>query len=127
MKMVINDKENYNKVKDSISMDNLKNIIKSKGYSPIKVAMESKISSSTINAYMNGQKLPSVTTLVSMSNFLDCNLDFLLGRTDIPTKIDAIENINKNPKLALLFQNISSLPKDKQELVEAYVKGLMDR
>ena len=28
MKMVINDKENYNKVKDSISMDNLKNIIK---------------------------------------------------------------------------------------------------
>ena len=127
MKMVINDKENYNKVKDSISMDNLKNIIKSKGYSSINVAMESKISSSTINAYMNGQKLPSVTTLVSMANFLDCNLDFLLGRTNIPTKIDAIENINKNPKLALLFQNISSLPKDKQELVEAYVKGLMDR
>ena len=41
-----------------------------------------------------------------MANLLDCNLDFLLGRTDIPTKIDAIENINKNPKLALLFQNI---------------------
>lgn len=45
-------------------------IIKSKGYTTTKVAMESKVSESTINAYINGQKLPSVTSLISMSEFL---------------------------------------------------------
>ena len=52
--MVINDRDNYEKIKNSISMDNLRKIIKSRGYTTTKVAMESKVSESTINAYING-------------------------------------------------------------------------
>lgn len=124
--MVINDRDNYEKIKSSISMDNLRKIIKSKGYTTTKVAMESKISESTINAYINGQKLPSITSLISMSEFLKCNSDYLLGRTDNPMKIDDIEKLHTNEELMLLFQNISSLPEEKQALVSAYVKGLMN-
>ena len=124
--MIINDRDNYEKVKNSISMDNLRNIIKSKGYTTTKVAMESKVSESTINAYINGQKLPSVTSLISMSEFLKCNSDYLLGRTNNPMKIDDIEKLHTNEELMLLFQNISSLPEEKQALVSAYVKGLMN-
>lgn len=124
--MIINDRDNYEKVKNSISMDNLRKIIKSKGYTTTKVAMESKVSESTINAYINGQKLPSVTSLISMSEFLKCNSDYLLGRTNNPIKIDDIEKLHTNEELMLLFQNISSLPEEKQALVSAYVKGLMN-
>lgn len=124
--MIINDRDNYEKVKNSISMDNLRKIIKSKGYTTTKVAMESKVSESTINAYINGQKLPSVTSLISMSEFLKCNSDYLLGRTNNPMKIDDIEKLHTNEELMLLFQNISSLPEEKQALVSAYVKGLMN-
>ena len=124
--MIINDRDNYEKVKNSISMDNLRKIIKSKGYTTPKVAMESKVSESTINAYINGQKLPSVTSLISMSEFLKCNSDYLLGRTNNPMKIDDIEKLHTNEELMLLFQNISSLPEEKQALVSAYVKGLMN-
>lgn len=124
--MIINDRDNYEKVKNSISMDNLRKIIKSRGYTTTKVAMESKVSESTINAYINGQKLPSVTSLISMSEFLKCNSDYLLGRTNNPIKIDDIEKLHTNEELMLLFQNISSLPEEKQALVSAYVKGLMN-
>ena len=124
--MIINDRDNYEKVKNSISMDNLRKIIKSKGYTTTKVAMESKVSESTINAYINGQKLPSVTSLISMSEFLKCNSDYLLGRTNNPMKIDDIEKLHTNEELMLLFQNISSLPEEKHAFVSAYVKGLMN-
>ena len=125
--MIINDKENYDKIKKSISMNNLKKIINSKKYTITKVAMESKVSVSTINSYLNGQKIPSITSLISIGTFLNCNLDYLLGRTDNPIKINGIENLFKNKKLMLLFNNISSLTKEKQALVTAYVKGLIEK
>ena len=125
--MIINDKENYDKIKKSISMNNLKKIINSKKYTITKVAMESKVSVSTINSYLNGQKIPSITSLISIGKFLNCNLDYLLGRTDNPIKINDIENLFKNKKLMLLFNNISSLTKEKQALVAAYVKGLIEK
>lgn len=125
--MIINDKENYDKIKKSISMNNLKKIINSKKYTITKVAMEFKVSVSTINSYLNGQKIPSITSLISIGKFLNCNLDYLLGRTDNPIKINDIENLFKNKKLMLLFNNISSLPKEKQALVAAYVKGLIEK
>lgn len=115
------------KLKKSISMNNLKKIINSKKYTITKVAMESKVSVSTINSYLNGQKIPSITSLISIGKFLNCNLDYLLGRTDNPIKINDIENLFKNKKLMLLFNNISSLPKEKQALVAAYVKGLIEK
>jgi hypothetical protein len=41
-------------------------------------------------------------------------------------KINELNNVYSNDELNLLIYNIASLPKDKQDLVEAYVKGLID-
>ena len=124
--MIINDRENYDKIRASISMDNLKKIIDVKGFSPTKVAIESKISDSAIISYISGSKIPSLPVLISIANYLNCNLDYLVGRTDNPIKIDDMSKSYNDKDLMLLLQNINSLPKDKQELVKAYVKGLMD-
>ena len=124
--MIINDRENYDKVRDSISMDNLKKIIDAKGFSTTKVAIESKISDSAIISYISGSKIPSLPVLISIANYLNCNLDYLVGRTDNTIKIDDMSKSYNDKDLMLLLQNINSLPKDKQELVKAYVKGLMD-
>lgn len=124
--MRINDKENYDKVKSSISMRNLKSIIDSKDYTITKVAINSKISDSTVNAYINGQKIPSLPTLISIGDYLNCNLDYLLDRTDNPITMSDLDKINSDRELNQLFQNIVSLPKEKQELVKAYVKGILN-
>lgn len=123
--MRINDKENYDIIRNSISMTNLKKIIDSKQISMVKLAMNSKISDSTIKAYISGQKIPSLPTLVSIADYLNCNIDYLLDRTNNPIKIDDISSINKNEEVNQLFQNIMSLPNDKRNLVIGYVQGLL--
>lgn len=122
----INDKENYLSIRNSISMTNLKKIINAKNYLITKAAINSRVSESTLKAYMNGQKIPSIPTLISLADFLNCNLDYLLDRTDNPIKFKDINKINNNQELNQLLQNIVSLPSDKQQLVIAYVKGLLN-
>ena len=122
--MRINDKEHYDKISSEISMKNLKTIIDNNGYTYTKVAMESKVSTATINAYISGNKIPSLPTLISLSNFLNCNIDYLLDRTNNPININKINKISSDDEITQLVQSISSLPKDKQELVKAFIKGL---
>ena len=111
--MRINDKENYEKIKSNISMKNLKTIMKNKGFSAVKIAVNSKISDSTVNAYINGQKIPSLPTLISMGDYLNCNLDYLLDRTDNPININDLNKSEEDKELSQLFQNIMSLPNKK--------------
>ena len=125
--MRINDKENYENIRSKITMKNLKSIIENNGYnSVVKVAMNSKISDSTVNAYINGQKIPSVPTLISMGDYLNCNLDYLLDRTNNPINVNDLNKINTDKELSELIQIISSLPKEKRQLVIAYVKGILN-
>ena len=124
--MRINDKENYENIRSKITMKNLKSIIENNGFSVVKVAMNSKISDSTVNAYINGQKIPSVPTLISMRDYLNCNLDYLLDRTNNPINVNDLNKINTDKELSELIQIISSLPKEKRQLVIAYVQGILN-
>ena len=124
--MRINDKENYENIRSKITMKNLKSIIENNGYSVVKVAMNSKISDSTVNAYINGQKIPSVPTLISMGDYLNCNLDYLLDRTNNPIHVNDLNKINTDKELSELIQIISSLPKEKRQLVIVYVRGILN-
>lgn len=122
--MRINDKEHYDKISSEISMKNLKSIIDSKGYTYTKVAMDAKVSTATINAYISGTKIPSLPTLISLSNSLNCSIDFLIDRSDNPIRNEDSQSISKDRELNQLVQTIISLPKEKRTLVEAFIKGL---
>ena len=124
--MRINDKENYDQIRNSISMKNLGKIMASRDYKINKLAVNSKISDSTIVSYMAGQKIPSLPTLISIADFLNVNIDYLLDRTDNPMKIDDLKMLDGNNELSLLVKNIMELPEAKQQLVKAYVQGLID-
>lgn len=124
--MRINDKENYNLIRESIDMSNLKKLMDSKGYSVVKVAVSAKVSTSSVNSYINAQKLPSVTALKSLADYLDTSCDYLIGRTDNPLSIDKLSKFS-DPKINTLLNNILSLPKDKfdliVELINSYTKS----
>lgn len=98
-------------------MKNLRTITDSKGHLVQKVASNTLVSDSSISAYITGDKIPSVATLISLADFLQCNIDFLLDRTNNPTMINNLDKLTQNPELEQLFNNILSLPKDKQEVV----------
>lgn len=124
--MRINDKENYEQIRNSISMKNIGKIMTSRNYSITKLAVNSKISDSTIVSYIAGQKIPSLPTLVSLADFLNVNIDYLLDRTDNPMKIDDLKKLDEDQEFNLLIKNIMELPEGKKQLVKAYVQGLID-
>ena len=124
--MRINDRENYNKIRNSISMKNLGKIIEDKGYTITKLAINSKVSDSTIISYINGQKIPSLPTLISIADFLNVNIDYLLDRTDNSMRVDDLKIIDGTQDLNLLIKNIMELPLETRQLVKAYVQGLTD-
>lgn len=128
--MRINDKESYENISNSISMSNLRKILDSKKISTIKLAMNANVSDSTINAYLkngSGKKIPSLPTLISIADYLNCSIDYLLDRSDNPMINSDVNLINNDKDLNQLMQNITSLPKEKRELVIAYVQGLLNK
>lgn len=122
--MIINDREKYEEIKSTISMKNLRKLIDDKEYTIAKVATNSGVSVSTINGYISGDRYPSVTTLVAIADYLNCNTDFLLGRTFNPENMDNVSS--PNPNIDEILYRVKRLPVHKIELVLAYVKGLLD-
>ncbi len=49
-----------------------------------KVAKNTAISQGLMNEYKNGLKLPTIQNLIKIADYLDCSVDYLLGRTDNP-------------------------------------------
>ena len=50
----------------------------------------------------------------------------LLDRTNNPINVNDLNKINTDKELSELIQIISSLPKEKRQLVIAYVKGILN-
>lgn len=51
-----------------------------------------KISKSSINMYERGEREPGFATLISIADFFDVDIDYLLGRQDKKRKIDIMIN-----------------------------------
>ena len=57
-------------------------IIQSKDIKPYHIAKETGISTGLMSAYKRGEKIPSVENLIKIADFLDCSVDYLLGRSN---------------------------------------------
>lgn len=64
-------------------------LLQSKKIKPYHVAKATGISPGLMSEYKNGIKTPTIENLIKISNYLDCSIDYLLGRTDNP-------NVNGN-------------------------------
>lgn len=122
--MIINDRERYETVKSTISMKNIRKLLDNKDYTVVKLATNCGVSVSAINGYISGDRCPSVANLISMADYLNCNTDFLLGRTNNPEDIDTYSS--SNPKVDEIMHILRKLPEHQVELTAAYVKGLVD-
>ncbi len=56
----------------------------SRGTKPNPVAKEIGISSGIISKWKSEGTLPNGETLIKLADYLDCSVDYLLGRTDKP-------------------------------------------
>ena len=116
-----NNNELFNKAKSTIDMSNLKRLIKKHNYSITKVAMNAGINDSTLYEYLKNNASPSLPVLINLANFFNCNLDYLIGRTNTPTQL----NNTKTEELSDIIHLIDSLNKDEQKIVDAFLQGII--
>ncbi len=91
-----------------------------------KIALKSMLSElglgvNIISQFAQGREM-SYLNLAKIADYLDCSVDYLLGRTDNPQA--HIKATAVNYKLVNL---LSQLTVDQQEMLEAQIKGLLDK
>ena len=90
-----NNREEFQLSKSKIDMSNLKTLRENKKYSQIKLQHLVGVSSSSIEAYEQGVRIPSLPVALRLSEVLGCSLDYLVGRT---TELETYFLLSKNDK-----------------------------
>lgn len=67
-----------------VDLTNLFYRIKSLGMTAKKVSDDTGISTGNISDWKSGRSMPTAPKLVILADYLDCSVDYLLGRTDNP-------------------------------------------
>ena len=70
-----------------VNLDNLFLRIKEKGLTAKQVSADTGISTGNISDWKSGRSMPTAIKLDVLATYLDCSVDYLLGRTDVPDLI----------------------------------------
>lgn len=93
--------------------------IQSKGITAYRVAKETGISQGLMNEYKNGLRIPATENLIKIADYLECSIDFLLGRTGTDEKeiqlINDFRLLNEDGKEDVLDYTSHALTKLKYQ------------
>ena len=99
-----------------VCLDNLFQRIKERKTNAKKISEDTGISTGNISDWKSGRSMPSASKLDVLADYLDCSVDYLLGRTDAPTAPMA------NSEFDTLYNQLDN--EDKAE-VRGMIKGLL--
>lgn len=69
-----------------MKMVGLREIRKKKNYNQLKVAMDLNITRETLSHYENGNRNPDLETLVTLSNYFNKSIDYLITGEEFKQK-----------------------------------------
>lgn len=93
--------------------DRLKKLREDRNMTQIELGKVFNISHSTINRYENGLRQPDNETLISMANYFNVSVDYLLGLSNVRSSSDHISDAIKDDQELLEFWKEM---KDREEL-----------
>lgn len=100
-------------------MNKIKQLRKEYGFTQQDLANKLECSKSIIGLYENELRKPSMEILLKLSRIFDCNIDYLLGVSDIRSIPDLDD-------LDIAFSNgIKGLNKANKETLKEIMKGLL--
>ncbi len=65
-------------------MNNLKKLRQEKGITQIALQIKTGIEQALLSKYENGERVPPTETLMTLADFYDVSMDYIMGRTDNP-------------------------------------------
>ena len=107
------DREEFITSRNKIDMHNLKTLRKSKKFSQIKLSHLTGVSSSSIEAYEQGVRVPSLPITYKLAEVLGCSIDYLVGKNnDLEPYYTLTESDKK--KVIKYIKGLKNSSKDKK-------------
>ncbi len=103
--------------------ETLKDLREEQGITQTLLAAYCKVSTQCISSLEKGTRSPTGTTLLSLANYFNVSVDYLLGRTEDPDAI-ILRNHNLKTKEQQLIENYRKLPSQTQDYVFGIVQNL---
>ncbi len=89
----------------------------------IRLSTELGVAQETISAYEQGRHMPSVSTLIKLSNILDASMDYIMMKSDTRNIIEATSLSDSETRLLGYYKKLNSSGKEK---ALSYIEGLND-
>lgn len=107
-------------VKNLANLSNMFCLIAERGFTAKKIADATGISTGNISDWKSGRSSPSVLKLEQIADFLDCSIDYLIGRTDQPDSVSKIREEDQD-----LLATVHQLDARDQGKVLGYAESLL--
>ncbi len=107
---------------DKFKMENLKKLREQKNITQTKVSVDIEISQELVSQYELGKSKPTIENLIKLANYFNCSTDYLLGLTDISTKINNIDK--QNIEIANIIEQYKTLSNENKEHLKSYLNHL---
>lgn len=79
------------------------------------------VSQQSINKYENHNIEPDIETLIRISDYFDVSIDYLVGRTDIRRKAEAVHSYELNKSESKMFDGYRKLNSRQKQSVDLII------
>lgn len=108
-------------------VENLKKLRAKKGISQQQLADVIGISQQSINKYENHNIEPDINTLISLADFFQTSVDYLIGHTEIDHVIEPVKQYDLNREESKLVDDYRKLSSEEKEsilrVIANYIKN----
>lgn len=101
----------------------IKELRKEKNMTQLRLSMELEVTQETISTYESGKNLPSLTSLIKMSEIFGTSIDYIMNRTDQRFFVNTNDLSKDETRLLLYYRMLGQTQKEK---VISYAQGLSD-
>jgi transcriptional regulator with XRE-family HTH domain len=103
---------------------NLRSLRIKKGLSQQQLGEIIGISQQSVNKYENHNIEPDISTLISLANFFNTSVDYLIGHTNIEHIIEPVSTFELNKDEASIMNEYRMLTAEEQQVAFSLMKNL---
>ena len=107
-------------------LTNLKVLRKSKKITQLKLSMDLGVSQELISRYEKGSSFPQPQMLITIANYFNCSVDYLLGLTDVTTPTKYLVARNTSINEAEILNNYNMLSNEDKKYFNKFLSFLLD-
>jgi len=108
-------------------MENLRRLREKTGLSQQKVADQTGLTQQKLHTYETGTFEPDISTLKVLADFFETSVDYLVGHTENPRKIEPVEEYALNAEERALVDRYRALLSNQRRSLDLFLDSLENK